>query len=162
MTGPLPPIETRYDGCLFRSRTEARWAVFFNALDLRWEYEKEGYVLPSGAYLPDFFLPEGNLWVEVKGAEPTDDEIYRCVHLSEATGSHVLLAVGAPRRAPQLIAFPTAWSMAELRAGKSSFEPLWFFDHVPISRDTYALCMRDAEGCGRFLPFEVAPSYAAT
>lgn len=27
----IKPIETRYKGCRFRSRPEARWAVFFDA-----------------------------------------------------------------------------------------------------------------------------------
>ena len=29
-------METRYKGCRFRSRLEARWAVFFDALGVRW------------------------------------------------------------------------------------------------------------------------------
>jgi hypothetical protein len=71
----MKAIETRYNGYRFRSRLEARWAVFFDALELDWEYEKEGYDLDeSGPYLPDFWLPDidsGGMWVEVK---PTRDE----------------------------------------------------------------------------------------
>lgn len=64
----IKPIETRYKGYRFRSRLEARWAVFFDALNMRWEYEKEGFVLHTGErYLPDFWLPEIKLWIEVKG-----------------------------------------------------------------------------------------------
>jgi hypothetical protein len=40
-------IETRYAGCRFRSRLEARWAVFFDTLKLRWEYEPQGYYIGS-------------------------------------------------------------------------------------------------------------------
>jgi hypothetical protein len=51
----MKPIETWYKGHRFRSRLEARWAVFFDALQFRWEYEPQGYVLPNtGCYLPDF------------------------------------------------------------------------------------------------------------
>lgn len=51
----IKAIETTYKGYRFRSRLEARWAVFFDALGLRWEYEPEGVELPSGErYLPDF------------------------------------------------------------------------------------------------------------
>ena len=39
----LTPIPTRYKGYHFRSRLEARWAVFFDYLGLDWEYEPEGY-----------------------------------------------------------------------------------------------------------------------
>jgi hypothetical protein len=63
-------IETYYAGCHFRSRIEARWAVFFDAVGIPWEYELEGFELPSGLYLPDFWLPtigRHGTWFEVKG-----------------------------------------------------------------------------------------------
>lgn len=49
----IKAIETRYAGCRFRSRLEARWAVFFDQLGWSWEYEPEGYTVSNG-YLPDF------------------------------------------------------------------------------------------------------------
>lgn len=69
----MKAIETHYKGYRFRSRLEARWAVFFDVLGLRWEYEPEGFVLPSGRrYLPDFrvYLSRGPTWLEIK---PTPD-----------------------------------------------------------------------------------------
>lgn len=70
------PIETAYKGCRFRSRLEARWAVFFDALGIEWQYEPEGFEVrygPDGAdvhrYLPDFYLPRSKTWVEVKGSD---------------------------------------------------------------------------------------------
>ncbi|MCG5464294.1 hypothetical protein MED01_002460 [Micromonospora sp. MED01] len=66
----IKPIETRYAGCRFRSRLEARWAVFLDALNIVWEHEPQGYELPSGqVYLPDFWLPSLDLHAEVKGDE---------------------------------------------------------------------------------------------
>lgn len=60
-------IETEYKGYLFRSRLEARWAVFFDQLGIRYEYEPEGIVLSNGTYyLPDFCLPEFHCYFEVK------------------------------------------------------------------------------------------------
>lgn len=51
----MKAIQTRYKGYHFRSRLEARWAVFFDALGLEWEYEPEGFELSGGIrYLPDF------------------------------------------------------------------------------------------------------------
>jgi hypothetical protein len=38
----LKAIETRYADHLFRSRTEARWAVALTAMGVAWQYEKEG------------------------------------------------------------------------------------------------------------------------
>ena len=53
----LKAIETEYKGYRFRSRLEARWAVFFDACGVKWEYEPEGYDLGNGTYyLPDFLL----------------------------------------------------------------------------------------------------------
>ena len=64
----IKPIETVYNGYKFRSRLEARWAVFFDALGIKYEYEKEGFDLGElGWYLPDFFLPNSKWFVEVKG-----------------------------------------------------------------------------------------------
>jgi hypothetical protein len=64
----IKAIETTYAGCRFRSRLEARWAVFFDHLGTPWEYEPEGVVTEDGTkYLPDFWLPEMRLWAEVKG-----------------------------------------------------------------------------------------------
>lgn len=79
MTTPvgLKPIQTRYSGHFFRSRCEARWAVFFDHLNLRWEYEVEGFELPDGTrYLPDFkiWTPQGSWrWVEIKPSNITAD-----------------------------------------------------------------------------------------
>jgi hypothetical protein len=64
MTGA---IQTVYKGYLFRSRLEARWAVFFDALGIEWKYEDQGYEVGEHRYLPDFWLPTMNAWVEVKG-----------------------------------------------------------------------------------------------
>lgn len=76
-------IPTYYDGYWFRSRLEARWAVFFNTLGIRYEYEKEGYDLPrAGWYLPDFWLPAQELWVEVKGAVSIQAELEKLVYAS--------------------------------------------------------------------------------
>lgn len=62
-------IETYYAGHLFRSRLEARWAVFFDSLDIRWEYEPQGYWVGEDRrpYLPDFYLTDLGWWIEVKG-----------------------------------------------------------------------------------------------
>jgi hypothetical protein len=95
---PAPPkaIETLYKGYRFRSRLEARWAVFFDASKIEWEYEVEGYELPSGRYLPDFWLPQVNMWAEVKAGDFLDAEIIKCGELSTATGFECLMLGGAP------------------------------------------------------------------
>lgn len=67
----IKAIETLYKGYRFRSRLEARWAVMFDTLGLRWFYEREGYELHGGKwYLPDFEIENDDgrrFFIEVKG-----------------------------------------------------------------------------------------------
>lgn len=81
----IKPIQTYYDGHLFRSRLEARWAVVFNALHVPYEYEPEGFDLGDRLYyLPDFRVKcygcrgyfKGkpfDLYIEVKGKMTEQD-----------------------------------------------------------------------------------------
>lgn len=66
----IKAIETTYNNYKFRSRLEARWAVFFDALGIKYEYEPEGFDLGDGIwYLPDFWLRirgDWGIWVEIK------------------------------------------------------------------------------------------------
>jgi hypothetical protein len=58
---------------------EARWAVFFDALGLKWEYEPEGFVLPSGRhYLPDFrvTIRDQIFWFEIKPGDEGENELF--------------------------------------------------------------------------------------
>lgn len=88
-------IPTEYNGVTFRSRTEARWAVFLDALNLSWKYEAEGYELPSGPYLPDFWMPEIDGFLEVKPSEHEwDDDRFQ--ELAALTGKWVYVTAGAP------------------------------------------------------------------
>lgn len=77
-------IQTRYKGYHFRSRLEARWAVFFDALGIQWEYEPEGFEKRIDGelvrYLPDFWLPDSCTWVEVKG-RPTIEDAVKMAHI---------------------------------------------------------------------------------
>jgi len=66
-------IQTRYAGHLFRSRLEARWAVFFNFMGIPWLYEPEGFFVNGIPYLPDFYLPECGTWIEIKGTSSQVD-----------------------------------------------------------------------------------------
>lgn len=79
----MKAIETHYNGYRFRSRLEARWAVFFDTLGIRYEYEPEGFELSDGTYyLPDFWLPDLHLWVEVKGVM-TDSDMHKIEQFRE-------------------------------------------------------------------------------
>lgn len=89
-------IETKYKGYKFRSRLEARWAVFFDAIGLPYLYEKEGYDLEGTWYLPDFWIPDWNAFVEIKGDKPSQEEKRKCLLLQGASKKTVLLIYGTP------------------------------------------------------------------
>ena len=97
----MKAIQTEYGGCRFRSRTEARWAVFFDALDWRWEFEREDFGLEHGRYLPDFKVwthgRDDPLWFEVKPFKDNCPDDERWSDLAKATGVQVLAAYGMHR-----------------------------------------------------------------
>jgi len=70
----IKPIPTIYKGQKFRSRIEAKWAVLFDLLKIIWVYEPDGFQLSTGKYLPDFYLPEYEAFVEVKPYYIKDDK----------------------------------------------------------------------------------------
>jgi len=71
----IKAIETEYNGYRFRSRLEARWAVFFDTLGIKYQYEMEGYDTKEGYYLPDFRLPKYNALIEIKPDHPKQAEL---------------------------------------------------------------------------------------
>ena len=75
----IKAIPTRYFKHTFRSRLEARWAIFFKECGVNWRYENEGYKRDKEGicYLPDFVLRDvpgyNELFVEVKGLMQDED-----------------------------------------------------------------------------------------
>lgn len=96
MTNEIKAIQTEYRGITYRSRTEARWAAFFDEIRLPFAYEPEGIDLDGDWYLPDFWLPVPGLWFEVKGTAPTPREMRVVRKLADASRSLVVIAVGTP------------------------------------------------------------------
>lgn len=61
----IKPIETLYRGHYFRSKAEARFAVFLDCLGVKWDYEPQGFDLGNGLkYLPDFKIYDVEIWDE--------------------------------------------------------------------------------------------------
>src|SRR5262249_35061816 len=93
----IRPIETVYRGYRFRSRTEARWAVFFDAAGIEWQYEVEGFNVKGTYYLPDFWLPRLKTFVEVKPDEKSAEAAKLLLHnLVNAQNCHGIIITGAP------------------------------------------------------------------
>lgn len=102
----IKAIETKYKGYRFRSRLEARWAVFFDSLKIEWEYEKEGYDLGKfGYYLPDFWFPHPamkkdgwGIWCEIKPYDITEEAFEKIVALAVGTKHNALVFQGYPEK----------------------------------------------------------------
>lgn len=94
----MKALNTLYKGNYFRSRTEARWAVYFDALGVEWEYEKEGYDLGNGVfYLPDFWFPKHEMYGEVKGGvDISNEDMEKMKRLVLQSGKDLCLFVGTP------------------------------------------------------------------
>jgi hypothetical protein len=102
MKPAIRAIETEFNGYRFRSRLEARWAVFFSELGIRYRYEPEGFEMDGLKYLPDFWLPnEGwscfdrkGAWLEIKPEYPTALEIEKISRLAKLSGRPTYLFFG--------------------------------------------------------------------
>src|SRR5688572_25652944 len=97
-----------YLGRYYHTRSEAKWAVVFTLLRIPFYYEYARISLPSGGYLPDFWLPTLRSYFEVK---PHDIADPRHPELGDLDGVRVF--VGASNQ-PQV---PRSWqSLADLYA----------------------------------------------
>lgn len=138
-------IETNYAGCRFRSRLEARWAVFFDHLGITWEYEAEGYETSAGRYLPDFHLDDGDLYVEVKGAQRAlDDSLARISAFVTESGRPLIVLGQMPATGEGATAIPA-------------------HSYLAIDHDRLVACSAVMAQCGngstmrwRFLPLRAA------
>jgi len=60
------------DDIYFRSAWEANYARYLNFVDIKWEYEPKEFEFEeikrgTRFYTPDFYLPGGDRWIEIKG-----------------------------------------------------------------------------------------------
>ena len=93
----IKAIETVYNGYRFRSRLEARWAVFFDAMEIKYQYEPEGWQLADGTrYLPDFLLERMGMWIEVKSGSPSQKELQKLISLKRETKQPTAMICGTP------------------------------------------------------------------
>lgn len=93
-------IITAYGDEIFASRTEARWAAFFDALHISWLYEPWTVNIEMPGYTPDFFLSTLQTWVEIKGEPPSIRQIEKLRRLAVVTElpAYLLWGVCAPSR----------------------------------------------------------------
>lgn len=87
------PKATEFDGVKYKSATEARWALFFTALGLDFEYEPE----IRNRYTPDFRIKIGpaiSLFFEVKATNRFDAK--KMLELSRILAAPFFLLCGTP------------------------------------------------------------------
>ncbi len=92
----IKAVITRYKTIRFRSRLEARWAVFFDVLGIEWLYESRSVDLGWCLYIPDFWLPQYRLYAEVKPGDFTPREMVKVATLVGKTNEECLLLSGPP------------------------------------------------------------------
>jgi hypothetical protein len=100
--GPSFPhaIKTNYKGITFRSRLESRFAALMDELRVRYIYEPMKYnLIDGGTYMIDFFLPDQQLYVELKPKWPHIEEESKCEQMS-ARGFRVALLYGSSLHKP--------------------------------------------------------------
>jgi hypothetical protein len=68
--------------------------VFFDAANIEYQYEPEGFEFDGIKYLPDFYIPYYNLYVEIKGQKPTEEEINKVYGI--AKHKDISLFIGQP------------------------------------------------------------------
>lgn len=86
-------VPTLYKGTTFRSRLEARCAKLLDQLQTEWKYESKAFILANGKELwPDFFLPELDTWLEVKGVIKEEDISNYTIFAREIKTEAVLLS----------------------------------------------------------------------
>jgi len=98
----MKAIETWYDGIRFRSRAEAREAVFLNHIGVNWRYEHQGFADDDVAYLPDFWLPDLHVFLEVKGEYPDHEAIAKAEALAATNYHAVFIDYGDTTLQPML------------------------------------------------------------
>lgn len=104
------PKPTSLYGVDFRSRLEARWAIFLTELGIEWRYEPRLWKLGPGSivwYLPDFYLPQAGVWAEVKPTNLNHEALEKVRLLASASGQPVVCLVGWPRMVEQVGYLPS-------------------------------------------------------
>ena len=77
MRGRLPSHgkHIKYNNIWMRSSWEIKYAKYLDKKKLEWQYESKTFDLGNTTYTPDFYLPEHNLYIEIKGYWRDDAKI---------------------------------------------------------------------------------------
>jgi len=87
----------------YRSTWESAFAGYLEALGVAYNYEPKTFYFDGFTYTPDFYLPEIDLWIEVKGYLREDDE--QKVEALRSNGYNLLLIDANAFKLLELAAF---------------------------------------------------------
>lgn len=85
-----------HNGYMLRSHTERVWAELMDVVGVHYLYEPHLLRLPGRKYLPDFYIPEADVYFEVKGPEANGDEKAKAEQAYRLTGRPVFFLQGKP------------------------------------------------------------------
>lgn len=126
----LTPIPTTYRGIKFRSKLEARWAVFLDHCKIvsAWKYEPTIINGPGFSYTPDFLIAiQSFSWfLEVKPIQAYDGYVDKLSKISNSLGEVVWLGEGSFYQTDNSKDLPC---IREIRPGHKSH----YADRVPIT-----------------------------
>lgn len=93
----MKPVKTLYNGQRFHSRLAAKWAVYFDALEIQYEYAPQVSPRSSGvSYQPDFFLGDLKLYVAVRVSRMPLADLRSIVGFAVDEDNPLILIVGNP------------------------------------------------------------------
>jgi len=58
---------SKYKGTWMRSSYEVAYAKYLDKNNIKWQYESKTFDLGNTTYTPDFYLPESDTYIEIKG-----------------------------------------------------------------------------------------------
>jgi hypothetical protein len=88
----------KYKGQQFDSELHARWAVFFDAIQVPWWYKQTEIDLGHvGIYRPNFWIPAWSAWVEVRQNHSTPDHDEWEVFEAIGKQAKLLIVCGPPQ-----------------------------------------------------------------
>ena len=122
---------TEYSGVIFRSKLEAKWAMYFDLLGIEWIYEPDSFILESGdVYCPDFYLEGLEVFCEVKPYQQEDDRWYEFVKLENLPNEpeyRMILLFGENIHCyPSFIIYNGGCNLVTIAHSDSKFAPLYY------------------------------------
>lgn len=92
----IAAIKTTYRSIEYKSRLEARTAIFFYCLGLNFEYEPKYFEIEKDFwYVPDFYLEDLRLWIEIKGPDIYEEARKKAQGLCQMTNQVVEIWCGS-------------------------------------------------------------------